>query len=397
MTTRAKIGLLASLYFAQGLPYGFFTQSLPALMRQQGFDLKAIGLSSLLFMPWALKFLWAPLVDGHGRRKSWILPLQAVAGCILCALAFTDAELHFEVVLGLVLVVNLISATQDIATDGLAVDLLTPAERGLGNGVQVAGYRFGMILGGGVLLMLLDWLGWRTAFLLMAGGLLLATLPIALHPEPPRSSRPPGPKLSVAVIEHFQRAGAWRWALLLVLYKAFDAIAKRMVTPMMVDQGYDLAEIGFTAGLIASVAGLLGALAGGWAVKHLGRRPALLGFGALQALAVATYAIPALEIGGSGALIGAFVADEVAGSLATVALFTLMMDRCAPGRGATDYTIQASVVVIAVGFSTTLSGYIAAPFVSGPLGGGFAAFFVFASLLTFAGLAAVSRLYPKEP
>ena len=68
-----KLGLLASLYVCQGLPFGFFTQALPVLLRKQGVSLEAIGLSSLLALPWALKFVWAPLVDryfwpGVGRR-----------------------------------------------------------------------------------------------------------------------------------------------------------------------------------------------------------------------------------------------------------------------------------------------------------------------------------------
>ena len=63
-----------------------------------------------------------------------------------------------------VMLLNLIAATQDIATDGLAVALLAPAERGLANGVQVAGYRVGMIIGGGALLGVYDASGWTRTF-----------------------------------------------------------------------------------------------------------------------------------------------------------------------------------------------------------------------------------------
>jgi len=63
MTRRHKILLLTALYAAQGLPYGFFTQALPVLLRDAGLSLKAISATSLLFLPWALKFLWAPFVD----------------------------------------------------------------------------------------------------------------------------------------------------------------------------------------------------------------------------------------------------------------------------------------------------------------------------------------------
>jgi MFS family permease len=80
-STASTLTLLGSLYFAQGLPFGFFTQALPVMMRKTGFSLGQIGLTSLLAMPWALKFLWAPAVDRYwsarlGRRRSWILPLQ---------------------------------------------------------------------------------------------------------------------------------------------------------------------------------------------------------------------------------------------------------------------------------------------------------------------------------
>src|SRR5262249_27091099 len=72
---RAAPARLTSLYFAQGVPYGFFTQALPVLLRERGLSLAAIGASGFLFLPWALKFLWAPLVDHTGTRKQWIVAL----------------------------------------------------------------------------------------------------------------------------------------------------------------------------------------------------------------------------------------------------------------------------------------------------------------------------------
>ena len=165
--------MLGSLYFTQGLPFGFFTQALPVILRNQGATLGEIGLTSLLAVPWALKFLWAPVVDRYssqrvGRRKSWILPLQVVAVLVLAALASSSVTSALPLLLCAVFVLNLIAATQDIATDGLAVDMLAPPERGLANGVQVAGYRVGMIVGGGVLLILHERLGMSGTFASMA-------------------------------------------------------------------------------------------------------------------------------------------------------------------------------------------------------------------------------------
>ena len=83
LSTRRKLLLLGSLYLAQGLPYGFFTQALPVLPRARGLSLEAIGLSSLLALPWALKFLWAPAVDRQGSRRGWILVYSASAAARL--------------------------------------------------------------------------------------------------------------------------------------------------------------------------------------------------------------------------------------------------------------------------------------------------------------------------
>src|SRR5512145_2983041 len=90
MTRGHKILLLAALYVAQGLPYGFFTQALPVLMRDAGYSLKAISATSLLFLPWALKFMWAPFVDHRGTRKRWLSTLQVAAVGVAVLLAFIE-------------------------------------------------------------------------------------------------------------------------------------------------------------------------------------------------------------------------------------------------------------------------------------------------------------------
>ena len=61
------MAVLLTLYFAQGLPAGFITQALPAILREYEVSLQMIGLSGFLLIPWALKFLWAPVVDKYSH------------------------------------------------------------------------------------------------------------------------------------------------------------------------------------------------------------------------------------------------------------------------------------------------------------------------------------------
>ena len=147
------------------------------------FAVALIGLLKLLALPWLLKALWAPWVDRWrhprlGHARGWILPLQGSVVLCLALLALLDGPRllseQFSLLLGLLLLINLAAATQDIATDGLTVRLLSERWRGLGNSVQVGGYKIGMLLSGSGLLLLVGQMGWNLALASLA--LLLAAL-----------------------------------------------------------------------------------------------------------------------------------------------------------------------------------------------------------------------------
>lgn len=389
--TAAKLGLLGSLYFSQGLPFGFFTQALPVLLREKGYSLGEIGLSSLLAAPWALKFLWAPAADRWywarlGRRKSWILPLQLLSVATLGGLALLEsATASVRLLMAAVLWLNLLAATQDISADGLAVDLLAPHERGLANGLQVAGYRVGMIVGGGVLLILFDRLGSAGTFACMALLTLAASVPVTLTREPPPSVEIARP--AAAKVHFLRRPGVWKILALVVTYKAGEGFATGMLRPFLVDSGFTLEDVGWLLGTVGFVSGLVGALLGGALVNRVGRRRALLIFGALQTVAVAAYAWIAIATPGRGAFYAVCAIEHLASGMATAALFTCMMDWCSKDAGATDYTVQASAVVIATGLASALAGFSAAAL-------GYPAHFALAAAISLASLATVSRCFP---
>lgn len=369
MTPRAKLVLLTSLYLAQGMPYGFFSQFLPAMLRLQGVELKDIGLASALALPWALKFLWAPLVDRHGSarfglRRTWIVPLQGLTVVTLLWMSTLEPTAQIETMLVGVLALNFLASTQDIATDGLAVTILRPEERGLGNGVQVAGYRLGMILCGGVLLILYDDLGWTRALQLMAAAMALTTLPIAAFREPPAPARPRPEWREFAAF--FRQPGATGWLAAIAAFKVGEAFGIGMLRPFLIDAGLSLPDIGWLTGTAGFVASLVGAMVGGSLVSKFGRYRCLFVFGAVQALAVASYALAVWLPRDMRLFYGLCTFEHFASGMATVALFTIMMDAARPETAGTDYTVQASVVVLTTGVAASLSGYSAEVLGYGP-------------------------------
>jgi len=392
------LGTLMVLYFLQGLPAGLLAKAVPSLARESGLSREWIGLLGLAAAPWALKFLWAPWVDrlGRGRpghRKRWILCCQAVVITVLVGLSLVERATWFgdafPLLLLLLLLLNAASATQDIAADGLAVRLLRPDWRGPGNSVQVLGYKTGLILSGALLLMANDWIGWRPSLWLLAATVALLLIPVVLFREP-LENVPLTPSRGKGWWWR-QRHGFWRrpglllWVVILLGYKIGDGFGTRMIKPFLVDEGWSQAAIG-RLDLAASLLGLLAAALAGLLMLRLSRKSALIGFGVLQGAAfVGWWAVAA---GAHQWVWPVALFEQFADGLSTVALFVVMMDYCRPDREGADYTLQASVYLMAVGLFTLGSGFSASAL-------GYAGHFLLAAGLS--GLVIIAALFWRPP
>ena len=372
--------LLSSLYFSQGLPSGFLAHALPALLREYGVAVEYIGLLKLLALPWFLKFLWAPLVDRTeigqlGDHRGWILLMQSTLALLLLTLSFFSPNTLFGsliiIFFGLVLMINTTAATQDIATDGLAVKLLPEKWRGLGNSIQVSGFKMGMIISGSLLLVSVDKLGWSFSFQLLAISLLLLLIPSLLFKE--RSGFRQADRLSSdapvsglsdkiswigAYKGFFSQQGIVYWLVVLFTYKIADSLGSGMIKPLLIDSGYsltDVAELTFWA----SIFGLVAAIAAGFIYYRLGAKWSLLLFGLLQALGIGAYGLLANGGVSSDAVMAIALFEQAADGMSTVALFALMMGQCRKGHEGSDYTVQACIQVVMSGVVGALSGFVA--------------------------------------
>ncbi len=181
------VSALGALYMAQGIPFGFATEYLPVVLRESGVSYAGIAALSWLQLPWQLKVFWAKAAD-HPRlrtRSRWVI-LMMQLGLTATVAAFAIAPLHRAPLLwfGLTFLAAALAATQDVFVDAFAVRVLRPSDRGYGNTAQVAGYRLGLIIGGGLLLYLIGAWDWRWSFFALAGLLLLLTVPVWRFREP---------------------------------------------------------------------------------------------------------------------------------------------------------------------------------------------------------------------
>lgn len=366
MSSRArKLLLLFVLYFCQGLPGGFLAVVLPVILREQGLDLATIGLASLLSLPWLAKVAWAPLVDRFyiarlGRRRSWILPAQA--GMIAITLAFTRVrpEDGLLAVVILFFVLNILAATQDVAVDGLAVDLLRDEELGPGNTAQVAGFKLGNLFGGGVLLALSGVVGWSGDFFVMSGCLALAWVLVFLHREVAPEGPPSGDGLGSVLPRLFtalKSQGAWFW-LFLLWVKFGETFGGAMTKPMLSDRGFSRELIALVEGVVGGVATILGAVAGGVLARRRGWRPVLGGAAAGQGAALVLLGLYSLgPIGAVGWAILAGVEAAFGGAVG-VAVFVLAMSWRDRSVGAAQFTVAQVVYMSGGALAAPLAGRI---------------------------------------
>ncbi|XP_063588568.1 major facilitator superfamily domain-containing protein 3-like [Penaeus indicus] len=168
-TVRTSVSLtsLGWLYLVQGIPYGLQDKFIPIQLRSRGLQYSSVSLLKALLFPWVAKGLWAPLVEIFGGKHCWLLVSLVALSASAYGGSLVIPEDVFEI--GCVLLsLNVFSAIQDIAVDGLALEVLRDEHLGLGNTIQVVLYKVGCLLGGAGLTFLLDLTNWKITFNFLA-------------------------------------------------------------------------------------------------------------------------------------------------------------------------------------------------------------------------------------
>ena len=181
------------LGFSSGLPLALTGQTLSLWLKDEGLSLTAIGLFAAVGTPYALKFLWAPLMDKAripglthllGRRRSWLIVTQFSLIAATLALGFSGPAVNLGVTAMLAVAVAFASASQDIVVDAYRVEILEEHQFAAGAAAIVFGYRVGMLVSGAGALYLASAFVWPLVYAAMAVLLLVGVATVLLNPEP---------------------------------------------------------------------------------------------------------------------------------------------------------------------------------------------------------------------
>ena len=363
-----SLSVVVVLYLAHALPLYFYNVALPAILRHQGVDLRWIGMLSLLYIPWAFKFFWAPLIDRFyfkklGKRKTWLLFTQIalVLGVVALALTQFDYGLGVFVIIGLW--ISTFAATQDIAIDGYTVETFSESEYRLGSMAQSIGVALGSMVGGAAILWLYELYGWQTALISLAAMTALTMLAIFQIKEKSNvekiSKQPP------SLIRAFKRP-EMLWALaLIVCYRIVEAPAMAMLNPMLIDQKWSLSQIGVLMSVIGAGIGLLAAVSAAFLLKKIAATQLLIWAGWARSLVYALLGVAVLLswLNQWHLLLGGFVIVILAiRYIAMTALYAHFMQTSSKEQAGTDFTILVCFELLVYFIGGAVSGFLAKAF-----------------------------------
>lgn len=340
--------------YSAGLPLLLTGGTLQAWMTDEKVDLTAIGMVSLIGMPYVLKFLWAPLLDRFqipvlGRRKGWMVIFQALIVLSIFGLSMSNPQTQLTQVIGWAFLIALFSASQDVVLDAYRREIMPDEELGLASSLYVNGYRLAMLVSGAFALYLADQVSWDKVYQYMALLMVPAILFTIIAPKETHHVKIPS-NLKEAVVgplkDFFMRKGAWTVLLFILLYKVGDSMAANMTTPFILNMGYsktDMATVAKGVGLIATI---IGGLVGGVMMLRFNMKWSLICFGILQAVSTLGFSIlPSMPMQlTSLAIVVAF--ENLASGMGTSAYAAYMASLTNKQFTATQYALLTALMGI---------------------------------------------------
>lgn len=407
--TSPKFLLITLLGFFSGLPLALTASTLTAWLADAKVDRASIGLFAAVATPYALKFLWAPLVDGLripvltarlGRRRSWLWITQVLLTLALVGMAGNNPAENQWLTAMFAAIVATLSATQDIVIDAYRVERLEADEQGMGAACITFGYRIGMLVSGAGALYLADKIGWHGTYMAMAGvmavGLLLTLLAkesSVAEVQNSEKKRSPATFLRDYVImpfRDFMTRPMWLGVLaFVVLYKLGDAFMGTMFNPFLLDLGFTKTEIAKVVKVYGLIATIAGTFAGGWMVGRLGMFRTLMLAGFIHMLTNFMLIVQARLGADIGFLTLSISLENFTGGMSTAAFIAYLSALCKVNYTATQYALLSSLAAFGRTWLSTPSGWLSKAL-------GWEGFFAVASLMAVPGLALLVWLEKRK-
>ena len=426
---RNPISWVPSVYFAMGLPFVVLNMVSVLMFKGMGVSDVQIALwTSLIMMPWTLKFLWSPFLEIFKTKKFFVVLTQLATGVGFGLVAFAlQLPSFFAVCIGLLAIIAFSGATHDIVADGVYMSELNKQDQAKYIGWQGAFYNIAKIVASGGLVWLAGWLlvqygdgsspetqhdatvkAWMTVMLILGGVMLLLGLYHArILPSGGAASKQEQvsasetlKRLLEVIGDFFKKKHIWYYIAFIIIYRLAEGFVMKIV-PLFLKAdraigglGLNEQEIGLYYGTYGAAAFVIGSLLAGYYISHRGLKKTLFSLCCIFNLPFVAYTLLAMYQPESGLLIGGAIVLEYFGyGFGFVGLTLFMMQQVAPGKHQmAHYAFASGIMNLGVMLPGSISG-----FVSDWLGyESFFIFTLFATIPAFLITYFVPFTYPDE-
>jgi PAT family beta-lactamase induction signal transducer AmpG len=187
-----RVFVMLLLGFASGLPNLLIFDTLSAWLRDASVSLEVIAFFGLATLTYALKFVWAPLLDRTnipvltkwlGHRRSWMLATQAMLILGLWLISGSNPQNALGMVALFAVIVGFFGATQDIAIDAWRIEAADDSRQGAMAAAYQLGWRVAQITAGALPLILAELYNWNLSYAVMAALMGFGVLGVLMAPR----------------------------------------------------------------------------------------------------------------------------------------------------------------------------------------------------------------------
>lgn len=352
----------ASTYLGEGLPWSFLHQMGTEYLTAIGSTKPQIASTSALHLAVSLKFLWSPVVDLFGRKRTWVWVTQLVLGGAMLVVAAATGVIGYRGFMALLAGLAILHATHDIACDGFYMAALDRKDQALYSGVRVAAFRVAMILGSSGFVYLAGRTSWLVGFgaagvaMLIVSGINSRLMPRAQETRPPQElERHKLAEFRAAFRSFLAQPQAVLVLSFMLFYKLGDIMMFAMSKPLLNDIGIDLAHRGILNG-IGTVVNIGGSMLGGALIARHGLERCLIPMTYFQNFAIPLYVVMAVTRPGFAGVISIVAVEQLAAGVGSAAHVVFLMRRCRAAFSASHYAFATAVVSVGSTFSGYFSG-----------------------------------------
>jgi len=371
-----------SAYFAMGLPFIAISLASVLMYESMGIsDAKIAFWTSIIMLPWTIKFLWSPVMEMFKTKKHFIVATQLITGLTFGIVALSlPLNSFFTYSIALLAVIAFSGSTNDIATDGIYMDVLSSRLQAKYIGWQGASYNMAKILTSGAFVYLAGELEKRfgviDAWMVVMGiygavMILLALYHIRMLPsggsaKEVKSLKEGFKTLWDVIVTFFQKKNIYIYIGFIVIYRFAEGFAIK-IAPLFFKAGVaegglglSTSEVGIIYGGFGSAAFVLGSLLAGYFIAWRGLKKALLVLVASFNVPFVMYALLAYTQPDNLYIIGGAVVLEYLGyGFGFVGLILFMMQQVAPGKyKMAHYAFASGIMNLGFMIPSMISGFI---------------------------------------